>query len=101
MTSLPANRKRGAKHAGLIFLIGGMESVTRALVMGDGFEDVEGLQEVSRRARALAEAIDTRIEEASNHPMTGTAHIPTSTPKARERREVRRSSALKKGSAVF
>ena len=39
MNDLPANKRRGLKHAGMIFLIGGMESVSRALVHGDGFED--------------------------------------------------------------
>jgi hypothetical protein len=63
MANLPANRSRGAKHAGMMFLIGGMESVTRALIMGDGFEDVEGLVDVQRRAQALATAIDARLKE--------------------------------------
>jgi hypothetical protein len=47
----------------MMFLIGGMESVTRALVMGDGFEDVEGLVDVQRRAQALATAIEARLKE--------------------------------------
>lgn len=62
MADLRPNRDLGKKHAGMIFLIGGLEACTRALVMGDGFEDVEGLQEVARRARALADAIDARIK---------------------------------------
>ena len=61
MSDLPANRNLGKKHAGSMFLSGGMEAVTRALIMGDGFEDVEGLEEVSRRARALHEAIQNRL----------------------------------------
>jgi hypothetical protein len=64
MPDLKANRDLGKKHAGLIFLIGGLEACTRALVMGDGFEDTDGLQEVSRRARALADAIDERLRMA-------------------------------------
>lgn len=61
MTDLRQHRNLGKKHAGLTFLIGGLESVTRALLRGDGFEDVEGLQEIARRARAMADAIDQRI----------------------------------------
>ena len=38
-----------------------VSKITRALVMGDGFEDVDGLEEVSRRARALHEAIENRL----------------------------------------
>ena len=64
MADLRSNKDLGKKHAGHIFLIGGMEACTRALVMGDGFEDVEGLQEVARRARALAEAIEARLAMA-------------------------------------
>ena len=66
MSDLPANRNRAKKHAGSIFLIGGMESMTRALIMGDGFEDVDGLEEIQRRAQALANAIEARIKEANN-----------------------------------
>ena len=44
-------------------MVNGMEAVTRALVMGDGFEDVEGLRELQRRAQALANAIDARLRE--------------------------------------
>lgn len=65
MSNLPANRNRGAKHAGMMFLTGGLESVTRALLMGDGFEDVDGLIEVKRRAQALVNAIEARISEVS------------------------------------
>jgi hypothetical protein len=64
MPDLRANRDLGKKHAGMIFLIGGLEACTRAMVMGDGFEDTEGLREVSRRARALADAIDERLRMA-------------------------------------
>lgn len=64
MSNLAPNRNRGLKHAGTTFLIGGLESVTRALVMGDGFEDAEGLIELKRRAHALANAIDARLMEA-------------------------------------
>jgi hypothetical protein len=62
MPDLRAIRDLGKKHAGLIFLVGGLEACTRALVMGDGFEDTDGLQEVARRARALADAIDARLK---------------------------------------
>jgi hypothetical protein len=55
-----------AKHTGFIFLIGGMEHATKALRRGDGFEDsTEGLQELARRARALADAIEFRLEKES------------------------------------
>lgn len=63
MSNLSPNRNLGLKHAGTIFMIGGMEAVTRGLVMGDGFEDVEGLRELQRRAQALANAIDARLRE--------------------------------------
>lgn len=61
MTDLRPQKNLGKKHAGLMFLIGGMERVTKALHMGDGFEDVDGLLEVARRARAMADAIDARV----------------------------------------
>lgn len=53
--------KWGAKHAAHMFLIGGMEAVTKALRRGDGFEDTDGLEELARRARAMADAIDARL----------------------------------------
>lgn len=61
MPDLRPNRNLGLKHAGHIFLVKGMEGVTRALVMGDGFEDVDGLRELQRRAQALADAIEARL----------------------------------------
>ena len=61
MSNLGPNRSLGLKHAGMMFLIGGLERVTRALVMGEGFEDVEGLRELQRRCRALADAVDGRL----------------------------------------
>jgi len=61
MRDLRPHRNLGLKHAGTMFLVKGMEAVTRALVMGDGFEDVDGLAELSRRARALHEAIEARL----------------------------------------
>jgi len=64
MADLPANRTRNKKHAGMMFLFGGLENVTRALLRGDGFEDWEGLDEISRRCRALADMIDARGKEA-------------------------------------
>ena len=63
MANLSPNRNLGLKHAGNIFLVSGMEAVTRAMVMGDGFEDVEGLRELQRRAQALANAIEQRLKE--------------------------------------
>jgi hypothetical protein len=63
MSNLPPNRNLGMKHAGNMFLVSGMEAVTRALIMGDGFEDVEGLRELQRRAQALANAIEHRLKE--------------------------------------
>lgn len=61
MANLSPNRNLGLKHAGTMFLVKGLEGVTRALVMGDGFEDVEGLRELQRRAIALASAIEDRL----------------------------------------
>ena len=63
MSNLSPNRNLGLKHAGAMFMVNGMEAVTRALLMGDGFEDVEGLRELQRRAQALANAIDARLRE--------------------------------------
>jgi hypothetical protein len=63
MSNLSPNRNLGMKHAGNMFLVSGMEAVTRALIMGDGFEDVEGLRELQRRAQALANAIEHRLKE--------------------------------------
>lgn len=63
MANLPANHKRAAKHAGMMFLFGGLEAISRALVHGDGFEDTDGLQELSRRCRGLADLIDGRLRE--------------------------------------
>lgn len=64
MTDLPANRHRGKKHAGMMFLFGGLEAVSRSLVHGDGFEDIDGLEELERRCRGLADLIAARIKEA-------------------------------------
>ena len=61
MANLSPNRNLGLKHAGTMFLIKGLEGVTRALVMGDGFEDTDGLRELQRRAQALANAIEDRL----------------------------------------
>ena len=61
MPNLSPNRNLGLKHAGTMFLIKGLEGVTRALVMGDGFEDTDGLRELQRRCDALARAIDERM----------------------------------------
>lgn len=61
--TLPANRKRGLRDALYMIQIKGLESVTRALIMGDGFDDVENLNVLANRCRALANAYDARVTE--------------------------------------
>lgn len=64
MPNLPATRNRAAKHAGYMFLFGGLESVARALYHGDYFEDdTDGLPELARRCRNVADLIDARMRE--------------------------------------
>jgi hypothetical protein len=62
MDTLPPNRQRGLRDALHMIQMTGLEHVTKALLMGDGF-DLQSLSPLANRCRALADAYDKRMEE--------------------------------------
>ena len=63
MTTLPQNSSRGTREVFDMLVINGIESVTRALRRGDAF-DLDNLQPLARRCRALSDAFEARMKEA-------------------------------------
>lgn len=64
MSDLPPNIKMGQREVFDMVLLRGLESVTRSLRQGDGFA-MENLWPLRNRCRALADAFDARVKEAS------------------------------------
>ncbi len=65
MTALPeAPARRTPRSAFAVFITGGMEALTRALIRGDAFDDMEDLIVLHRRCTAFQMALSARIDAA-------------------------------------
>lgn len=60
MNDLPPNHNLGQREVFDMLILRGLENVTRALRMGDGFH-LENLRPLAHRCRALADAYDDRM----------------------------------------